>query len=106
MSKLAYAGDVEVCAEPPEDTEGMVCVVTDEARMFMPMAELVDIEKERARIQKELAKAEKDLAGQDAKLANENFVSRAPEHIVNAEREKKEKLEALINNLRQSLSNL
>ncbi len=106
MSKLAYAGDVEVCAEPPEDTEGMVCVVTDEARMFMPMAELVDIEKERARIQKELAKAEKDLAGQDAKLANENFVSRAPEHIVNAEREKKEKLEALIKNLRQSLSNL
>ena len=63
--------------------------------MFMPMAELVDLEKERARIRKELANAEKQLAGQNAKLANENFVSRAPEAVVNVEREKKAKLEAL-----------
>ena len=41
-----------------------------------------------------------------AKLANENFVSRAPEHVVNAEREKKTKLEALIENLTLSLENL
>ena len=81
-------------------------VVTDNARMFMPMAELVDLEKERARIAKELANAEKQLAGQNAKLANENFVSRAPEHVVNAEREKKAKLEALIENLNISLENL
>ena len=84
----------------------MVQVVTDQARMFMPMADLVDFEKERARIQKELANAEKQLAGQIAKLANENFVSRAPEAVVNAEREKKAKLEALIENLNQSLAAL
>ena len=106
MSKLAYAGEIEVRRDAPENTDGMVCVVTNEAKMFMPMAELVDLEKERARIQKELAKAEKDLAGQNAKLANENFVSRAPENIVNAEREKKAKLEALIENLKESLANL
>ena len=74
--------------------------------MFMPMAELVDLDKERARIAKELANAEKQLAGQNAKLENQNFVSRAPEAVVNAEREKKAKLEALIENLRASLAAL
>ena len=106
IRKLAYAEEVVVTAAPPEQTEGMVQVITDQARMFMPMADLVDFEKERARIQKELANAEKQLAGQNAKLANENFVSRAPENVVNAEREKKAKLEALIENLNQSLAAL
>ena len=92
ICKLAYASGVEVRAELPESTDGMVSVITDNARMFMPMAELVDLEKERARMEKE--------------LANENFVSRAPEKVVNAEREKKAKLEALIENLEESLKNL
>ena len=55
ICKLAYASGVEVRAELPESTDGMVSVITDNARMFMPMAELVDLEKERARMEKELA---------------------------------------------------
>ena len=106
ICKLAYASGVEVRAELPESTDGMVSVITDNARMFMPMAELVDLEKERARMEKELANAKKQLDGQNAKLENENFVSRAPEKVVNAEREKKAKLEALIENLEESLKNL
>ena len=106
ICKLAYASGAEVRAELPESTDGMVSVITDNARMFMPMAELVDLEKERARMEKELANAKKQLDGQNAKLANENFVSRAPEKVVNAEREKKAKLEALIENLEESLKNL
>ena len=106
ICKLAYASGVEVRAELPESTDGMVSVITDNARMFMPMAELVDLEKERARMEKELANAKKQLDGQNAKLANENFVSRAPEKVVNTEREKKSKLEALIENLEESLKNL
>ena len=57
-------------------------------------------------IQDNVRNAEKQLAGQNAKLANENFVSRAPEAVVNAEREKKAKLESLIANLKLSLENL
>ena len=106
ICKLAYASGVEVRAELHESADGMVSVITDNARMFMPMAELVDLEKERARMEKELANAKKQLDGQNAKLANENFVSRAPEKVVNAEREKKAKLEALIENLEESLKNL
>ena len=106
ICKLAYASGIEVRAELPETADGMVSVITDNARMFMPMAELVDLEKERARMEKELANAKKQLDGQIAKLANENFVSRAPEKVVNIEREKKAKLEALIENLEESLKNL
>ena len=106
MSRLAFAGAVTVTTQMPADTAGMVTVVTDEAKMFMPLAELVDLEKERARMEKELEKARKDLQGQIAKLSNENFVSRAPEKVVNAEREKEQKLRALIENLEESLRHL
>ena len=104
IRKLAYASEVSVLPLPPEKTDGMVSVVTDNACLFMPMAELVDMEKEKARMEKELANAEKQLAGQIAKLSNENFVTRAPEAVVNVEREKKAKLEALIENLKASLA--
>ncbi len=106
ICKLAYASSVAVMPEAPADTAGMVSVVTDNARMFMPMAELVDLEKERERVRKELANAEKQLQGQIGKLSNQNFVTRAPEAVVNAEREKKAKLEALIENLKASLESL
>ncbi len=106
ICKLAYASSVAVVDEAPADTAGMVSVVTDNARMFMPMAELVDLEKERERVRKELANAEKQLQGQIGKLSNQNFVTRAPEAVVNAEREKKAKLEALIENLKASLESL
>ncbi len=104
ICKLAYASEVSVVDEAPADTNGMVSVVTDNARMFMPMAELVDLEKEKARITKELQNAEKQLQAQIGKLSNQNFVTRAPEAVVNAEREKKAKLEALIENLKLSLA--
>ena len=106
LSNLAYAGSVEVLRDVPSDTSGMVSVVTEGAKMFMPMAELVDLAAERARIERELEKAKKDMAGQQAKLANENFVSRAPERVVAAEREKLAKAQALCANLEESLKNL
>ena len=106
ICKLAYASNISVQDAAPESPDGMVSVVTDNARMFMPMAELVDLEKEKARILKELANAGKQLEGQIAKLANEKFISRAPENVVNMERDKKAKLEALIENLKLSLEHL
>ena len=106
ICKLAYAGEVTVRSEAPAGSEGMVSVVTDNARLFMPMADLVDLDKERERIKKELANAEKQLQAQIGKLSNQNFVTRAPEAVVNVEREKKAKLEALIENLKVSLASL
>ena len=75
-------------------------------KCYLPMNELVDVEKERERLRKELEKNRGFLENQRRKLANENFVSRAPEHVVNAERERAEKLQALIANLEESLRKL
>jgi len=102
IKKLAFGTELEVTNTAPEDVSGMVSCVTDAATCLMPLAELVDLEKELERIEKELANAEKGLSSVRAKLANENFTSRAPENVVNAEREKEAKYLALIENLRES----
>ena len=84
----------------------MVSVVTTKTRCFLPLSELVDLDKERERISKELEKNRKFLEGQEKKLSNENFVSRAPENVVQAERDRAEQLRALIANLEESLKQL
>ena len=68
------------------------------------MGQLVDVEKEIARISKELDNARKFLASLESKLSNEKFVARAPEAVVNAEREKAAKSRDLIVQLEQSLA--
>lgn len=106
LSKLAYAGELTIDSKAPGNLEGMVSVVTDEAKLYMPLAELVDLQKERERIEKELKKAGEELERTQTKLSNESFVAKAPESVVNAEREKTEKLKSLIENLAESLKNL
>ena len=106
ISKLAYAEQITISSALPADVEHMVSVVTEEAKLFMPMAELIDLDKERARLEKELEKARKNYEGQMRKLSNENFISRAPEAVVQTERERAEKAKALVENLEASLKNL
>ena len=106
IQRLASASEVEVVDAGYEAAPGMVTVTTHSARLLMPMAELVDLEAERARLTKELEKTRKQLEAQEKKLANESFVSRAPEAVVNAERERAEKAKALIANLEGSLKEL
>ena len=106
ISKLAYAEQITISSALPADAEHMVSAVTEEAKLFMPMAELIDLDKERARLEKELEKARRNYEGQMRKLSNENFVSRAPEAVVQTERERAEKAKALVENLEASLKNL
>ena len=106
LSKLAYAGAVEITDAAPADTQGMVSAVTDDARLYMPMAELVDLDKERERIGKELEKARDNLKRIEGKLANEKFVANAPAAVVEAERERAAKARTLIENLETSLAAL
>ena len=86
----------------PENLDGMVCCTTSDAKLYIPMGQLVDVAKELERVAKELEKARKNLAGLEAKLSNENFVARAPETVVNAEREKAAKARDLILQLEES----
>ena len=84
----------------------MVYCTTSDAKLYIPMGQLVDVAKELERIEKELAKARKNLSSLESKLNNEKFVSRAPEAVVNAEREKATNARNLIIQLEQSLDSL
>ena len=106
ICKLAYADHITLAETAPDAAEKMVSVITNDAKIFMPLAELVDLDAERARLTKELEKAQKQVEGQERKLSNENFVSRAPEQVVATERERLEKAKALVENLTESLKNL
>ena len=68
----------------------------------MPLSELVDLSAERDRIAKELDRAKNGLRVTEGKLGNEKFVSKAPETVVNAEREKAARYQALIAQLEES----
>ena len=107
FARLASASSVSIAsADEIPAADGMVEVVTHAARIFMPLAELVDFEKELERIAKEKANAEKQLAGINGKLSNPGFLAKAPEAVVNGEREKAEKLKALIEKLDASAAAL
>ena len=100
FTRLASASDVTIVgADEVPAAEGMVEVDTHAARIFMPLAELVDFEKELERIAKEKANAEKQLAGIMNKLNNPGFMGKAPEAVINGAREDAAKLTALIEKL-------
>ena len=102
IQRLAYADQVCLLDKEPEDLNGMVTITTADAKLYIPMGQLVDVAKELERIGKELEKARKNLASLEGKLSNANFVARAPEAVVNAEREKAAKAKDLIVQLEQS----
>ncbi len=104
LLRLAYADSVSMLEKEPENLDGMVTITTADAKLYIPMGQLVDVAKELARINKELEAAKKFLSSLEAKLSNEKFVSRAPEAVVNAEREKAAKHRDLIAQLEQSLA--
>ncbi len=106
IQRLAYADQVVVSEDDPEGYNDMASAVTADARLYMPMGQLVDVAKELERIAKELEKAQKTLAVTEGKLSNENFTARAPEAVVNAEKEKAEKLHTLIAQLLESKERL
>jgi len=101
--KLAGADQVFVNGQLPEGTVKLVC---NGANLYIPFAELVDIEGEIARLTKELEKAKGELARVEGKLSNQGFVAKAPAALVEAETAKKEKFQALIASLTESIEEL
>ena len=106
LMRLASADEIELLDEAPADTQGMLTVVTAGARVFIPLAQLVDLDQERARIDKALKKNGDELAKLEKKLNNPGFVGKAPEAVVAAERDRAEKLRALIRQLTDSREQL
>ncbi|USF26543.1 Valine--tRNA ligase [Firmicutes bacterium ASF500] len=107
LKKLAYASEVEVVpAGQAPDAAGMVAVVTHAAQLFIPLGELVDLEKEKARMEKELKKQSAELDKLNAKLNNPGFVNKAPAQVVEAEKERAAQLTELVAKLKEQLKGM
>jgi valyl-tRNA synthetase len=105
IKRLAYASNV-IAEEPGFTIERAMNVVTDAARIFIPMDELIDRDKEMARLMKEKASCERDIENVNKKLENENFVSRAPEKVIENERQKLAKATERLVKIEESIKEL
>ena len=85
---------------------GAVQIVLDEATVALPLAGIIDVAAESKRLKREIDKVGSEIRQLDAKLANEKFVARAPEHVVEEQRERKADAEATAARLEQALKRL
>ncbi|HSC19179.1 MAG TPA: hypothetical protein VLC74_09710, partial [Rhizomicrobium sp.] len=83
--------------------QGSAQFVLREATAAIPLVDVIDFAKERARLEKELAKAQSEIGKIDAKLSNADFVSRAPEEIIHEQKERRTEAAALAERLNQAL---
>ena len=89
FSRLASASSVTVVPAGTEvESENAVQIVTADAVVYIPLADMIDFAAEKKRLEGELANVEKEIARAEGKLANESFVARAPQNVVDAEKAK------------------
>ena len=88
IEKLACASSAELISDKPENADKMAAVVTAGGEGYIPMGELIDIAKEKERLLKEKDNLISEVARAQGKLSNEKFVAKAPEAVINAERDK------------------
>ncbi len=91
VQRLAGVSEIDFVASGADAEGKTVSQVCEIGQYFIPLGELVDIEKERTRLEKELEKVVGEIARADGKLLNKSFVAKAPKKLVDDERAKKEK---------------
>ena len=106
FATLGYASQVTVQADKTGIPEDAVSALIHQAAIYMPFAQLVDVEKEIARLKGEEQRLEKELARSHGMLGNETFISRAPASKIEEERAKLEKYEKMMEQVRERLAQL
>lgn len=103
---LASASEVEVREDEAGIPEDAVSVVIDGVKIFIPLDELVDFEKELERLNKEKAKLEGEIKRVNGKLSNQGFLAKAPQKLVDEEKAKKEKFEEMMKSVEERLASI
>ncbi|HXW48012.1 MAG TPA: valine--tRNA ligase, partial [Xanthobacteraceae bacterium] len=103
VRRLARVADISCADAPPR---GAVQIVVRGEVAALPLKGIIDLAAERARLAKELAKCDADIARVDAKLGNPNFAARAPEEVVEEEKEKREEAQARKAKIAEALQRL
>jgi len=104
--KLAGGTSIEFITEKPENADSFASVVTGAAECYIPMGELVDMQKELERLQKEKTAAEGELKRASGKLANQGFVAKAPQKLIDEEQAKVTKYTEIIAKLEERIASL
>ena len=104
--KLGGAAEIKFVASKEEAGEKPVTKVLPNCTLFIPMGELVDLEKEKERLEKELERVTGEIRRADGKLNNQGFLSKAPKSLVDSEREKLNKFCDLREKLLSQLKDL
>ena len=106
FAKLANVSEVDVRENEDGIPKGAVSVVMDGAALFIPLTDLLDIEKEMKRLEDEAENLEKEIARAEGKLSNEKFTSKAPAELVESEREKLRKYTDMLKETRHRIDGL
>ena len=106
FAPLAHASQVIVQKDKTGIDEDAVSAVTSKAVIYMPFAELVDVEKEIERLKKEEERLTKELARVNGMLSNERFISKAPKAKVDEERAKLERYTSMMEQVKERLAQL
>jgi valyl-tRNA synthetase len=106
FATLGYAGEVILQADKTGILEDAVSAVIPGATVYMPFAELVDIEKEIERLTKEKNRLEKEVARSEGMLGNERFISKAPKEKIEEEKDKLVKYTDMLGQVTERLQNL
>ena len=106
LERLASASEVKILTEGEAAPAGAASCVTAIGEAFMPLGELIDIAKELDRLGKELESVKGEIKRANGKLNNEKFISKAPEKVVQDEREKLEKYTGMLTKLEERIKEL
>ncbi len=108
FTRLASASEVAVADsfDGVISADDSVQIITDSATIFIPLSDVIDVEKERARLAAELTKLEGEIKRLEGKLSNEGFVAKAPAAVVEAERAKLAKYEENLAGVKDALAKL
>ncbi len=106
FATLAYAGEVTIQAGKAGISEDAVSALITDGAVYMPFADLVDMEKELERLRKEEERLTKELARVNGMLGNEKFLSRAPESKIAEEKEKLKKYSQMMEQVKERLASL
>ena len=106
FEKLAGAKDVTVTNEEKNIPEGAVSVIVEGAKIFIPMDELIDTEKEKQRLEKEKQRLEAEIERVEKKLSNQGFIAKAPAKLIEEEKEKGVKYKEMYGKVLESLAKL
>ncbi|NLJ58999.1 MAG: class I tRNA ligase family protein, partial [Tissierellia bacterium] len=106
FATLANISEIKIVNDKLDIGEDTASSVIDGTEIYLPLADLIDYEKEIERLEKEKAKLEGELKRVKGKLSNEKFVSKAPEKIVNEEREKLQKYQSMMEKVVERLEQM